>query len=78
MAVDLRLNGVPVSWDAEPWEVLLDCLQREGHYTTIRRCSTADCLTCTCSVDGTDVQSCQVFVEQIRGGAIVTRTGGSK
>lgn len=78
MDVTFTFNGEEVTWEAEPGEVLLDVMRREGYYGAKRGCSTGDCGTCTVMVDGVAVNSCQVFVVSLQGAEVTTVEGLAK
>lgn len=61
MKVNFTFNGEETEWDVHPGETLFETIKNEGYYGTKRGCNTGDCGTCTVTIDGESVNSCQVF-----------------
>lgn len=75
MELHLTVNGQQHSWTIAPGDLLLDVLRREGYFGVKRGCEKGDCGACTVLVDGTPINSCQMFAAQAEGRAILTIEG---
>jgi carbon-monoxide dehydrogenase small subunit len=78
MRAAFRLNGEPVSVEAEPRMHLADCLREElGLTGTHLGCEHGTCGACTVIVDGAAVRACLMLAVQAEGTSIVTVEGVS-
>jgi isoquinoline 1-oxidoreductase alpha subunit len=76
MAIDLKVNGKPVSVEAPPDTPLLWVLRDELDMTGTKfGCGVASCGACTVHVDGEPVRSCSTFIEDVEGSEITTIEG---
>lgn len=75
MRIIATVNGEKVAFGAEPHEMLLDVLRREGYKGVKRGCNTGDCGACAIILDGVVVNSCIVFAASVQGKEIITIEG---
>ena len=75
MRIIATINGEKVAFEAEPQEMLLDVLRREGYKGVKRGCNTGDCGACAIIIDGIVVNSCIVFAASVHGKGIITIEG---
>lgn len=76
MAIVLKVNGKPVSVEAEPDTPLLWVLREElGLTGTKFGCGIAACGACSVHLDGTITRSCSVPVSEAAGKAVTTIEG---
>jgi nicotinate dehydrogenase subunit A len=75
-AIDLTLNGVPVSVEAEETANLLDVLRgRLGVSGARFGCGLAQCGACAVLVDGEEKPACDLEIAAVEGRAVVTSEG---
>ena len=75
-AIDLTLNGVPVSVEAEETANLLDVLRgRLGVSGARFGCGLAQCGACAVLVDGEEKPACDLEIVAVEGRAVVTSEG---
>ena len=75
-AIDLTLNGVPVSVEAEETANLLDVLRGSlGVYGARFGCGLAQCGACAVLVDGEEKPACDLELAAVEGRAVVTSEG---
>jgi nicotinate dehydrogenase subunit A len=75
-AIDLTLNGVPVSVEAEETENLLEVLRgRLGVSGARFGCGLAQCGACAVLVDGEEKPACDLEIAAVEGRAVVTSEG---
>ena len=73
MSLNLRLNGVDHTVEAEPGTPLLWVIRDELKLTGTKfGCGVASCGACTVHVNGEPVRSCQTFVEDVEGAEVTT------
>lgn len=75
MEIDVTLNGVERTFDAERSDSLLDVLRRNGYTGAKRGCDTGDCGFCTVAVDGEPERSCVKPAATIDGAEVETIEG---
>ncbi|MFC6906665.1 (2Fe-2S)-binding protein [Halalkalicoccus tibetensis] len=75
MEIDVTLNGVERTFEAERSDSLLDVLRRNGYTGAKRGCDTGNCGFCTVAVDGEPERSCIKPVATIDGTDIETIEG---
>jgi len=74
--IDLTLNGVPVSVEAEETDNLLDVLRgRLGVSGARFGCGLAQCGACAVLVDGEEKPACDLEIAAVEGRAVVTSEG---
>lgn len=74
--INFRLNGMKVSANVEPNDVLLDVLRDKfGLKTPKSGCERGDCGTCTILMNGKTIRSCLVLAVEADGTEIVTLEG---
>ena len=75
-AIDLTLNGVPVSVEAEVTANLLDVLRGSLGVSGARfGCGLAQCGACAVLVDGQEKPACDLEIAAVEGRAVVTSEG---
>ena len=75
-AIDLTLNGVPVSVEAEETANLLEVLRgRLGVSGARFGCGLAQCGACAVLVDGEEKPACDLEIAAVEGRAVVTSEG---
>jgi nicotinate dehydrogenase subunit A len=75
-AIDLTLNGVPVSVEAEETANLLDVLRGSLGVSGARfGCGLAQCGACAVLVDGQEKPACDLEIAAVEGRAVVTSEG---
>jgi len=75
-AIDLTLNGVPVSVEAEETANLLDVLRGSLGVSGARfGCGLAQCGACAVLVDGEEKPACDLEIAAVEGRAVVTSEG---
>ncbi|MGI3163929.1 (2Fe-2S)-binding protein [Pseudooceanicola sp. 200-1SW] len=76
MKVTMRVNGRPVSGEAEGRTLLSAFLREElGLTGTHIGCDTSQCGACTVHVDGKQVKSCTMFAAEAEGAEVTTIEG---
>ncbi|MBA5778577.1 (2Fe-2S)-binding protein [Stappia sp. F7233] len=76
MPVNLTINGVSHSIDADPDTPLLWVLRDELNMTGTKfGCGIAQCGACTVHLDGMPIRSCQTFLSDLDGASITTIEG---
>lgn len=76
MKIHFTLNGVPISVDAEPMELLADLLRdRLGLTGTKKGCGQGECGACTVIVDHKAVNSCLLPAMRVEGCEVLTIEG---
>lgn len=75
MIYELNLNGLPVSFQASPHDLLADVLRRSGRKSVKHGCDSSSCGICTVLMDDRPVLSCTVFIAQAAGHRITTAEG---
>jgi carbon-monoxide dehydrogenase small subunit len=75
-AVELTLNGSPVSLEVEPRVTLADAVREQAGLTgTHLGCEHGVCGACTVLVDGQAIRSCLLFAVQAQGCSVETVEG---
>ena len=75
-AIDLTLNGVPVSVEAEETANLLDILRGHLGVSGARfGCGLAQCGACAVLVDGEEKPACDLEIAAVEGRAVITSEG---
>jgi len=75
MKITLTINGQARRLEAQPGELLLDVLRREGFTGAKFGCGEGDCGSCTVLLDGEPVTACLVLAIRAEGHAVVTIEG---
>ncbi len=75
MKMTFTINGVARTVEAEPGEVLLDLLRREGYTGAKFGCGQGFCGACTVLLDGEPVNSCLLLAGLAEGREITTIEG---
>ncbi len=75
MKIEFELNGAPRVCEADPGEMLLEVLRRNGAPSVKRGCDTGVCGTCTVLLDGKPVPACAVPAPRVAGHAVTTVEG---
>lgn len=75
MKIAVNLNGLDMTLEFEPQEMLLDVLRRYGCPSVKRGCDTSSCGVCTVLVNGSPVLSCSMFAAKAEGCRIATVEG---
>ncbi len=75
MKFPVTINGKRRDVEAEPGEILLDVLRREGYFGVKRGCSEGSCGTCVVLIDGLPRKSCIMFVGQVKDKELLTIEG---
>ncbi len=76
MAINLNVNGRPVTVDAEPGTPLLWVIRDELDLTGTKfGCGVAACGACTVFVNDEAVRSCQTMIEDLEGANVTTIEG---
>ena len=73
--IHLTINGAARNVAAEPGDLLLDVLRREGYWGVKRGCETGECGACAVLLDGEPVNSCLMFAAQAEGRELLTIEG---
>jgi carbon-monoxide dehydrogenase small subunit len=74
--LELIVNGLPRSAEADPWKRLLDLLREDLRLTgTKEGCGEGECGACTVLLDGEPVNSCLVAAGQCAGRRVTTVEG---
>ena len=74
--VTVDVNGVPVSAEIEPRELLVHFLRDHSGMTgTHIGCDTSQCGACTVQIDGMNAKSCTVLAVQAQGHQVTTIEG---
>jgi len=74
--VTVEVNGVPVSAEIEPRELLVHFLRDQAGMTgTHIGCDTSQCGACTVQIDGKTAKSCTVLAIQAQGHRVTTIEG---
>ncbi|NPC54894.1 (2Fe-2S)-binding protein [Caenimonas soli] len=74
--VTVEVNGVPVSAEIEPRELLVHFLRDHSGMTgTHIGCDTSQCGACTVRIDGKTAKSCTVLAVQAQGHQVTTIEG---
>ncbi|MGA2382881.1 MAG: (2Fe-2S)-binding protein [Gemmatimonadales bacterium] len=73
--VHVTVNGEVREWRAQPGDLLLDVLRREGYWGVKRGCETGECGACAVLLDGEPVNSCLMFAAQADGRELLTIEG---
>mgnify|MGYP001020681156 CR=1 FL=1 len=73
--IQLRVNGLPVDWECEPQEFLVEALRRNGLIGTKRGCETGECGACSVLLDGEEAPACLVLAAQAGGHEVTTIEG---
>ena len=78
MAIEFKVNGRDVSVDAAEGTPLLWVLRDELKLTGAKfGCGIAACGACTVHVDGSQVRSCSLYIEDVAGADVTTIEGAS-
>ncbi len=75
MKLTLKINGKKRAVEADPGEVLLHVLRREGYKGAKFGCGQGFCGACTVLLDGRPVNSCLLLVGLVEGREITTIEG---
>jgi aerobic carbon-monoxide dehydrogenase small subunit len=76
MQISFKLNGRPVSLDAQPHELLSDVVRdRLGLTGTHVGCDTSQCGACVVHVDGASMKSCTILAVTLEGADVTTIEG---
>ncbi len=74
--ISIRLNGAPLTLEAEETASLLDVLRNQLGLTSPRfGCGVGECGTCAVIIDGADRASCSVEIGNVAGREITTVEG---
>ena len=76
--IHVTVNGEARAWRAQPGDLLLDVLRREGFWGVKRGCETGECGACAVLLDGEPVNSCLMFAAQADGRDLLTVEGLAK
>ena len=77
--VELKINGVPHSYDVEDRTLLVNLIRDHAALTgTHVGCDTSQCGACTIHMNGMAVKSCTVLAAQAQGADITTIEGLAK
>ena len=77
--VELKINGVPHSYDVEDRTLLVNLIRDHAALTgTHVGCDTSQCGACTIHMNGMAVKSCTVLAAQANGADIITIEGLAK
>jgi carbon-monoxide dehydrogenase small subunit len=72
MKREVRLNGIPVTFEFENGEFLAETLRRYGCLSVKEGCETSSCGLCTVWLDGKPVLSCTTLTARVGGQEITT------
>ncbi len=75
LAILVTVNGERRRFSAQPGDLLLDVLRREGYWGVKKGCESGECGACAVLVDGRPVNSCLMFAAQADGRKITTVEG---
>ena len=75
LVITLTVNGDACRWTAQPGDLLLDVLRREGYWGVKRGCETGECGACAVLLDGEPINSCLMFAAQADGRKLLTIEG---
>ena len=75
MKMTLKINGTRKVVEAEPGEILLDVLRREGYKGAKFGCGQGFCGACTVLLDGEPVNSCLLLAGLVEGREVTTIEG---
>lgn len=76
MAISAKVNGKPVTFQAEPDTPLLWAIREELHMTGTKfGCGIAACGACSVHIDGAIARSCSVPLSEVAGKSISTIEG---
>jgi aerobic-type carbon monoxide dehydrogenase small subunit (CoxS/CutS family) len=75
VTVDFTLNGLGVSVEARPDEMLVGALRREGLLSVRETCGIGVCGACSVLVDGELVTGCLTMVAAVEGRSVTTIEG---
>lgn len=69
------INGIKKSFEADPGEMVLDVLRREGYFGVKRGCQEGSCGSCVCLINGVPRKTCIMFIGQIQNKNVTTIEG---
>jgi len=75
MKMTLKINGATKTLEAEPGEILLDVLRREGYKGAKFGCGQGFCGACTVLLDGEPVNACLLLAGLVEDREITTIEG---
>jgi len=76
MHIQLTINGITQTWNAEPGTTLLSLLRENGLFgAKFGGCSSGECGACTVLLDGVPVNSCKMLAAQAVGHDVRTIEG---
>ncbi len=76
MKISVTVNGIVRTFDVPPATRLMDALREAGYFSVKRGCDyRGECGNCAVILNGTPVNSCQVFAAQTDGAEVVTVEG---
>ncbi|MFX0092879.1 MAG: (2Fe-2S)-binding protein, partial [Candidatus Hodarchaeota archaeon] len=75
MIINTTINGKECKITANPNELLIDVLRREGYFGVKRGCSEGSCGSCVVLIDYIPRKSCIMFIGQIEGHHVTTIEG---
>ena len=75
MKITTTINGITTDIEAEPSELVLDVLRREGYFGVKRGCQEGSCGSCVCLIDGVPKKTCIMFIGQIQNKSVTTIEG---
>lgn len=75
MKLPFILNGVPVEWEIDPSDILLDVLREQGYEGAKRGCDDGSCGACAVIIDGHLYNSCLLFAAQVHQREVTTIEG---
>lgn len=75
MEITATINGIAKTFEAEPGEMVLDVLRREGYFGVKRGCQEGSCGSCVCLINGVPRKTCIMFIGQIQHKNVTTIEG---
>lgn len=75
MQINMILNGKRIQAQAEPDELLIDFVRKQGCLSVKRGCETSNCGLCTVFLEDKPVLSCSVLALRAEGKRVVTLEG---
>ena len=75
MQINMILNGKRIQAQAEPDELLIDFVRKQGCLSVKRGCETSNCGLCTVFLEDKPVLSCSVLALRAEGKRVATLEG---
>lgn len=75
MQINMILNGKRIQAQAEPDELLIDFVRKQGCLSVKRGCETSNCGLCTVFLEDKPVLSCSVLALRVEGKRVATLEG---